>query len=207
MNDDLLRRLQEMLSAKPDASRVATASPRNQPTIGPARQGLPSAPERRPFRAADAARLAAEFSPAGDVLQLGEGVGSLLQGDYAAAMSSLLGAMVPNAIGSTARRVKPFLGPVQHGPPLPPPKGTGYGRVPDNLMGMGRSPQPFDKSRYPYELDVRLTSPSAFEEGVDLVSDDAVRGMNYSHALERARRNWPGEKVEPMNIRRLLEGK
>jgi hypothetical protein len=68
-----------------------------------------------------------------------------------------------------------------------------YANVPDALMGFGRAGgQAFDKSRMTFELPVRVR----WDDGD--VHEDVVRGMNYEHALERARRNWEGAEIEPL---------
>jgi inorganic pyrophosphatase-like protein/conjugative element/phage-associated large polyvalent protein len=67
-----------------------------------------------------------------------------------------------------------------------------YASVPDSLMGFRKEgPQKgFDETKYPHVQDVRVTFPGRepFE--------DAIKGMNKEHALERARRNWKGAEIE-----------
>ncbi|MDK1039265.1 MAG: hypothetical protein QGD91_10185, partial [Actinomycetota bacterium] len=66
-----------------------------------------------------------------------------------------------------------------------------YARVPDQLMGFrpeGKPGKAFDESKYPLVQDLRLEFPDG------TVIDDAIRGMNKEHAMERARRNWPTAK-------------
>lgn len=66
---------------------------------------------------------------------------------------------------------------------------TGYEKVPNSLMGfrrseMGRVNVPFDESKFPYTMDVRVKL-----EGGDTF-EDSIKGMNRKHAMERAKRNW-----------------
>lgn len=69
-----------------------------------------------------------------------------------------------------------------------------YQNVPDSLMGFRRGGQNkgFHESQFHHEQPVRVR----LEDGQ--VFDDAIKGLNQSHALERARRNWPGAKIEPL---------
>lgn len=64
--------------------------------------------------------------------------------------------------------------------------------VPNSLMGFPKEgpTKPFDEQRYPFVQAVRVTWPDG------QTHDDAVKGMNAAHALERARRNWPGAEIE-----------
>jgi hypothetical protein len=70
-----------------------------------------------------------------------------------------------------------------------------YSNAPDSLMGFRKQgPQKgYDETNYKYELPVRVTYPDKD------VFEDGIKGLNKAHALERARRNWPGATVEPLN--------
>jgi hypothetical protein len=67
-----------------------------------------------------------------------------------------------------------------------------YSKAPDNLMGYRKNgPQKsFDESNYKHVEFVRVTWP----DGESMV--DAVKGLNRSHTLERARRNWKTAEIE-----------
>lgn len=62
-----------------------------------------------------------------------------------------------------------------------------YSAASDALMGFRRSgPQKgFAETNYPHELRVRV------DLGDGQIFDDAIKGLNGPHALERALRNWP----------------
>jgi DNA repair protein RadC/GNAT superfamily N-acetyltransferase len=65
-----------------------------------------------------------------------------------------------------------------------------YANVPDSLMGFGRNvSKGFNESKYPAVLEVTVKYPDGEAWG------DAIKGMNKEHALERARRNWPGAEI------------
>jgi N12 class adenine-specific DNA methylase len=72
---------------------------------------------------------------------------------------------------------------------------TGYEGVPDNLMGFGKQPKGFTETKYPYELEVYYS----YDKGVTW-HDDAIKGMNPLHALERARRNWPDAQIRTLPV-------
>lgn len=65
-----------------------------------------------------------------------------------------------------------------------------YGNAPDSLMGMGKNPKPYNESKYKKEITVEVTFPG------DAPFTDGMRGLNVSHAMERARRNWDGAKIK-----------
>jgi hypothetical protein len=65
-----------------------------------------------------------------------------------------------------------------------------YGNAPDSLMGMGKAPKSYEESKYKKEITVKVTFPG------DAPFTDGMRGLNVSHALERARRNWDGAKID-----------
>lgn len=68
-----------------------------------------------------------------------------------------------------------------------------YSKAPDTLMGMAKEPgrqKGYGEHKYKYELPVKVT----FEDGNFFY--DAIRGLNKSHAMERARRNWEGASIE-----------
>ena len=74
-----------------------------------------------------------------------------------------------------------------------------YAKVPDTLMGFAKQgiQRGFGEQRYPFELPVRVQLP-----GMESW-EDAVSGLNFTHAMERALRNWPGASIEPL-INNLL---
>jgi hypothetical protein len=69
-----------------------------------------------------------------------------------------------------------------------------YESAPDSLMGFRRYGPNIDfaESKFPHVQYVEITLPSG-EKFVD-----AIKGMNQSHALERARRNWEGSDIKPI---------
>jgi hypothetical protein len=68
-----------------------------------------------------------------------------------------------------------------------------YGNAPDNLMGFRKEgPQRgYDETKYRREQPVKVTFPDG------PIFFDAIKGSNKPHAMERARRNWEGAKIEP----------
>jgi len=80
----------------------------------------------------------------------------------------------------------------------------GYENVPDNLMGIrkdGRG-KAFEEQGYSKEQDVKVT----FLDTGDTFTD-TIKGLNQSHTLERARRNWPGASIEAIgDIRSVIKG-
>ena len=67
-----------------------------------------------------------------------------------------------------------------------------YKNVPDQLMGFKKEgPQKgYEETKYSHEQPVLVTSP-------DMAPfQDQIKGLNKEHALERARRNWEGAKIE-----------
>ncbi len=69
-----------------------------------------------------------------------------------------------------------------------------YQSVPDTLMGFRRygPNKGFDESKYPFTQHVEITLPSGEK------FNDAIKGLNASHALERAFRNWEGSLIRPL---------
>jgi hypothetical protein len=67
-----------------------------------------------------------------------------------------------------------------------------YEGAPDSLMGFKKSgPQTaYEDSRYKKEITVRVT----FDNGNSMI--DGMKGLNTPHAMERARRNWGGARIE-----------
>jgi hypothetical protein len=67
---------------------------------------------------------------------------------------------------------------------------AGYAGAPDSLMGYSEKnpPKGYHKSNYPLSAEVVVD----FGDGAP--HRDAIRGMNKSHILERAKRNWPDAK-------------
>lgn len=73
---------------------------------------------------------------------------------------------------------------------------TGYEKTPDSLLGYKKKPgenRGFAENKG-REFDVKVTHESGD------VHMDAIKGRNPEHALERAKRNWPGAKI---SLRRL----
>ena len=62
-------------------------------------------------------------------------------------------------------------------------------------MGFRKSGQNkgYHETNYKHEQKVRVH----FEDTGDKF-EDAIKGLNKPHAMERARRNWPGAKIEPL---------
>lgn len=74
------------------------------------------------------------------------------------------------------------------------PASRPYGNAPDSLMGFRKNGpnRGFDESNYKHTQKVRVH----FNDDAG-PHDDEIKGMNKSHALERARRNWPAAtKIE-----------
>lgn len=68
-----------------------------------------------------------------------------------------------------------------------------YQTAPDELMGfrkMGEQKGYFETA-YRHEQKVRVKFPG------EKAFSDQIKGLNKPHALERARRNWPGAKITP----------
>ena len=74
-----------------------------------------------------------------------------------------------------------------------------YAKLPDTMMGFTKNPGPFAASfyeqKYPFELPVQVQI-----KGID-PWEDAVKGLNFQHALARALRNWPGASIVPLRQR------
>ena len=70
-----------------------------------------------------------------------------------------------------------------------------YENAPDNLMGFRRYGQQksFDETNYRHTQPVRVT----FDDGETFT--DEIKGLNKAHAIERAHRNWPDAKIEPID--------
>jgi hypothetical protein len=213
VNPELLAQLARQLGVKPDAARKAMPQRPAPPTIGPQRQGLQNVPASAPMSRMDAVRMAASMPPGfGDAFELGGAAAHAVGGDMPAALRALTGAAIPGMLGEGAKRL-PIIDDVlemvaKQGPALPSKLPSSFGRVPDELMGFpkpgtGRSGKSFREDRYPGELDVRLSMPRMFGKGTE-TWDDAIAGLNYEQALERARRNWPDAdiKIEPMEWRK-----
>ena len=89
-------------------------------------------------------------------------------------------------------------------------RGSGYRGMPLERMGFpkegtGKSGKPFAEQRYSYSQPVRVT----FHGGKGQFGDsfiDEVKGLNRTHALERARRNWPGARITPQGQGRRSSG-
>ena len=71
-----------------------------------------------------------------------------------------------------------------------------YGGVPDTLMGFRKNGPntDFKNQNYKHIQPVKITFPSTGD-----VHHDEIKGLNEAHALERARRNWPDAKIEPIH--------
>ena len=50
----------------------------------------------------------------------------------------------------------------------------------------------FDDSKFPHVQRVEITLPNGDK------FTDHIKGLNQSHALERARRNWEGAVIAPI---------
>jgi len=70
-----------------------------------------------------------------------------------------------------------------------------YGGVPDTLMGFRKNGPntDFKDQNYKHIQPVKITFPSSGD-----VFNDEIKGLNKSHALERAKRNWPNAQIEPI---------
>lgn len=70
-----------------------------------------------------------------------------------------------------------------------------YQNVPDSLMGFKRYGQQkgFDEENYRHiqHLEIAMDSGDKFI--------DAIKGLNKTHAVERAYRNWPDAKITPIS--------
>ena len=74
---------------------------------------------------------------------------------------------------------------------------TGYENVPDSLMGFAKDSannKRYDETKYPYNLDLEISV-----DGGKTFFEDSIKGMNYNHALERAKRNWQGAILKQKN--------
>lgn len=82
-----------------------------------------------------------------------------------------------------------------------------YANVPDRLMGIpgdGRQSKGFAQEKYKYVLNLRITIHDKAKPWDDIVWEDAVKGLNRSHAYERALRNWPqATKIEALDGERI----
>ena len=68
-----------------------------------------------------------------------------------------------------------------------------YAKLPDTLMGLSeRNPKGFADQMYRFELPVQVQIPG--QEPFE----DAVKGLNFQHAMARALRNWPGASIVPL---------
>lgn len=69
-----------------------------------------------------------------------------------------------------------------------------YRNVPDTLMGYAKQgmQRGYGEQGYQFELPVRVQIP-----GME-AWEDAVRGLNFPHAMERALRDCPGASIEPL---------
>jgi hypothetical protein len=76
--------------------------------------------------------------------------------------------------------------------------GRAYQNAPDSLMGFRRNgPQRGYEERGGKSFNVRVDfgdRPPIFGHPMPRYHDDAVKGLNKSHALEHAYRNWPNAK-------------
>ena len=70
-----------------------------------------------------------------------------------------------------------------------------YKNTPDSLMGFnsGKGPnKAFEEQNYKFEQPVHVSWPDG------QVHTDAVKGLNRTHALARAARNWPDATITPL---------
>lgn len=79
-------------------------------------------------------------------------------------------------------------------------QGAPYESAPDNLMGFSKgAPKAFGAQRYRHVQYVEVTTSSGARHV------DAVAGLNASHAMERARRNWTGAEVKALTEAEAVE--
>ena len=82
------------------------------------------------------------------------------------------------------------------GPRMKTPKALGrgaYSKLPDTMMGFSeKNPKGFADQAYRFELPVQVQIPG--QEPFE----DTVKGLNFSHAMARALRNWPGASIVPL---------
>lgn len=71
-----------------------------------------------------------------------------------------------------------------------------YKNVPDSLMGFRKRGQNkgYNDTNYKHEQKVTVHFPASGDKW-----EDAIKGINKGHALERAHRNWPGAEIEPID--------
>jgi len=213
MNEELLAQLREMLlKQRPDAT-ATPPSPRPM-TIGPAPSPASQArplPEQSGMMGA--IRRSAEPSPdtpAGWANEMfnpiragaqarefaGKAVNAAQGGNLgrAAGMGAMAAMSVPVGPSRAVRAVDEIEMAAQKSAMQNlsvAPTARPYFRVPDALMGYGRSPKAFDESKYPFEATVLVRWPGQ----PPMV--EKMRGLNLEHSLERARRNWEGADVLP----------
>jgi len=78
---------------------------------------------------------------------------------------------------------------------------TNYENVENQLLGFpkegsGKEGKGFDETKYPYSLQLEISSDNG-----NTWSSDAIRGMNFFQAVERAKRNWgPNVQLRSVNI-------
>ena len=70
-----------------------------------------------------------------------------------------------------------------------------YAKVPDSLLGFKRSGPntAYHEQKWKHEQWVEVAHPTGDKHV------DAIKGHNSEHALERARRNWPGASIRPIS--------
>lgn len=78
-----------------------------------------------------------------------------------------------------------------------------YENTPNSLMGFkrdGYTNKPFNQQNYKYIQAFRIIWANGDE------IEDAVKGLNKQHAIERARRNWPdAEKIIPLDLNDIVD--
>jgi len=90
----------------------------------------------------------------------------------------------PVPVGSDLRKIK-----------------TNYENVENQLLGFpkegsGKEGKGFDETKYPYSLQLEISSDNG-----NTWTSDAIRGMNFFQAVERAKRNWgPNVQLRSVNM-------
>lgn len=78
-----------------------------------------------------------------------------------------------------------------------------YEKIPDSLMGFKRNGhlnKGFEQQNFKHIQAIRIIWPDGGE------IEDAVKGLNKNHAIERARRNWPdAENIVPLDYDQITD--
>ena len=75
-----------------------------------------------------------------------------------------------------------------------------YQNVPEQLMGFPKEGQakPYEELKYRHSQPVEVTFPPSELSPEGQTFRDEVSGLNKTHAIERAYRNWPGARIVPL---------